>query len=108
MRALKLGRAHFRICEACFHLKKKDRDSAVADNSEYIETCNANGVDKFFVVMLPTDPQRERKDNFSYMIDSYSRLVPVLEKTASCVVVEGWPGPGALLLYAGKLQGILQ
>ena len=93
---LKVGTCTLPDMRGMLSSEKKDRDSAVAENSDYIEACNASGVDKFFVVMLPTDPQRERKDNFSYMIDSYSRLVPVLEKTASCVVVEGWPGPGAL------------
>ncbi len=93
---LKVGTCTLPEMQAMLSSEKKDRDRAVAQNSDYIEACSASGIDKFFVIMLPADPQRKRKCNFSYMVDSYSRLVPVLEKTASCVVVEGWPGPGAL------------
>ena len=50
----------------------------------------------FFVVMLPEDPAKPRSENFGFMVDGYTQLMPALEQVNSRVVIEGWPGPGAL------------
>ncbi len=93
---LKVGTVTLPEWQGMLSSESKERDKAVALNNAYIETCCAHGVKNFFVVMLPSDPNKERKDNFSYMVDSFSQLVPVLEKSDGRIVIEGWPGPGAL------------
>ena len=72
------------------------RAAAVAAARERIGTCAAAGVRHFFVVMVPEDPARPRRENFASMLDSYAALVPALEAAGARVIVEGWPGPGCL------------
>ncbi len=71
------------------------RTAAVDRNAAYIRACAARGVSRYFVVMLPEDPSAPPRDAFGWMVDSYRRLVPVLEECGGRVVIEGWPGPGA-------------
>lgn len=73
------------------------RNDAVAKNTEYIQACAAVGVRNFFLVMLPENPNLPRSENFGYMVESFSKLVPVLEANQAHLVIEGWPGPGALV-----------
>ena len=72
------------------------RKEAIERNSAYIEACAAYGPLNHFVIMLPEDPELPRAENFKYMVDSYRRLGPVLEAHQAKIVIEGWPGPGAL------------
>jgi len=46
--------------------------------------------------MLPEKPELPRKENFGYMVDAYGQLTGELESCGARVVIEGWPGPGAL------------
>ena len=69
------------------------RADAVAKNSEYIAKC---GPQNFFAVMLPEDPSRSRLENFGYMVESLNALSPSFEAAGGRLVIEGWPGPGAL------------
>lgn len=73
--------------------KRKD---AVAANREYIEACAAHGIRNFFCVMIPEKPELGRADNFKLMIAGMQEIAPVLEKHQARLVIEGWPGPGAL------------
>jgi sugar phosphate isomerase/epimerase len=75
---------------------KAIRAEAVAKNAEYIRACAAYGPMNHFLVMLPKDPTLPRAENFGYMVESFSQLAPVLEESRSRLVIEGWPGPGAL------------
>ncbi len=77
-------------------VNKGKRKTAVAQNTEYIKTCSSNGPVDFFLVTLPEQPDLPRKQNFGFLIESFSALVPVLESSECRVVIEGWPGPGAL------------
>lgn len=72
------------------------RAEAIEKNAAYIEACTAHGLMHFFLVMLPEDPSLARKANFDLMVESFSELVPILEAADSDLVIEGWPGPGAL------------
>jgi sugar phosphate isomerase/epimerase len=74
----------------------KTRAATIKKNADYIEACTAHGPMHFFLVMLPEDPSLARRENFEFMMESFSELVPVLEAADSDVVIEGWPGPGAL------------
>jgi sugar phosphate isomerase/epimerase len=46
--------------------------------------------------MLPEKPDLPRAENFGFMVESYGELAPVLEEAGAHLVIEGWPGPGAL------------
>lgn len=70
------------------------RAEAIARNTAFVREC-ADHVKNFFVVMLPENSDRSRKENFGDMVDSYSKLMPVLEEQGGRIVIEGWPGPGA-------------
>ena len=72
------------------------RDAAVDAARRRVETCAAVGVRNFFAVMVPENPALPRRENFSYLLESYGALLPTLERVNARVVVEGWPGPGCL------------
>ena len=72
------------------------RAAAVEAARGRVEACAAAGVRHFFAVMVPENPARPRRENFASMVESYAALVPTLEAAGARVVVEGWPGPGAL------------
>ena len=72
------------------------RKAAVAKNKAYIEACAAYGPMNYFLVMLPEDKELSRADNFGYMAESFAALAPTLEANNAKIVLEGWPGPGAL------------
>jgi len=75
---------------------KGKRADAIAQNAESIRACAAYGAMNHFVVMLPERPDLPRKESFGYMVASFAELVPVLEANHARLVIEGWPGPGAL------------
>ena len=72
------------------------RAEAVARNAEYIKACAKLGTVNHFLVMIPVDPALPRAENFGYMVESYGELAPVMEAAGAKLVIEGWPGPGAL------------
>ena len=72
---------------------KGKRAEAVAQNAEHISTC---GAANYFLAVLPEDPGLPRSENFGYMVESFGELMPVLEANNARLVIEGWPGPGAL------------
>jgi sugar phosphate isomerase/epimerase len=72
------------------------RHEAVAANSAYIKACAAFGPMNHLVAMIPENPELSRAENFQYMVESYGALTTVLEASDARIVIEGWPGPGAL------------
>jgi sugar phosphate isomerase/epimerase len=72
------------------------RRAAIARNTEYINACAANGVRNYFLVMVPEDANAPRRENFGYMVESFGELSTALEANDGRLVIEGWPGPGAL------------
>jgi sugar phosphate isomerase/epimerase len=93
---LRVGSVDMKVWEAMLSPDKGKRKEAVAANADYIRTCVAAGVSNFFVVMLPEDKERPRAENFGYMVESYSELAPTFEENNAHLVIEGWPGSGAL------------
>jgi sugar phosphate isomerase/epimerase len=76
---------------------KTKRAQAIARNSKYIQACSAAiGPANYFLVMLPEQPTLPPIENFKAMVASFAELAPVLEKAGGRLVIEGWPGPGAL------------
>lgn len=72
--------------------KAKAADS-IAKNCEYIREV---GAQNYFCVMLPEDVAKPRLENFGYLVAALNGLAPALESAGGKLVIEGWPGPGAL------------
>jgi len=83
------------------------RDEAVAANSQYVRDC-AGMARNFFVVMLPEEPDRPRAENFGFLTDSFGRLAGVLEECGARLVIEGWPGPGALCCTPETIRALTE
>jgi sugar phosphate isomerase/epimerase len=79
------------------------RADAIAQNAEYIATC---GAANYFLVMQPENPELARSENFGYMIESFGELLPVLEANSARLVIEGYPGPGALCCTPEGLRAL--
>ena len=85
--------------------KRKDAISACA---EYIRANATLGPLNYMVVMSPEDPTQKRADNFGYMVESYSELVPVLEESKARISIEGYPAPGALCCTPETLRALFK
>jgi sugar phosphate isomerase/epimerase len=72
------------------------RVDAIARNTAYIAACAVFGPMNHFIVMLPEKPELSRRDNFAFMVETFGELAPALEQHKARLVIEGWPGPGAL------------
>ena len=93
---LRVGTIDMKVGKEMISPDAPKRKDAVARNAEYIAACAGLGEVNYFVVMLPEDLDRSRQENFGYMVESFNELAPVLEKHKARIVIEGWPGPGAL------------
>ena len=93
---LQVGTMDLLVWQALMSSDDAQRADAVAKNSDFIEKAAQAGARKFFTVMLPANPQLKRTENFGYMVESLQKLTPVLEKNDAQMVIEGYPGDGAL------------
>ena len=93
---LRVGSVDLRNWDGMISPDKTKRAEAVAENSDYIRACAVYGPINHFLVMLPEDPGLSRLENFGYMVKSFGELAPILEENDARIVIEGWPGPGAL------------
>jgi sugar phosphate isomerase/epimerase len=93
---LRVGSVDLKEWQGMISPDKKKRADAIAKNADYIRACATHGPMNHFVVMLPDKPDLPRAENFAYMVDSFSQLAPALEENQARLVIEGWPGPGAL------------
>lgn len=84
------------------------RNAAIAANRDFIQACASDEPTNFFLVMLPEKPELPRAENFGYMVESFTALAPVLEANNSRIVIEGWPGPGALCCTPEGMRAFLQ
>jgi sugar phosphate isomerase/epimerase len=82
--------------QALISADERKRADAVKKTTETIQQGAEAGASIFFTVMLPDQPDLPRAENFKYMVESYRQLAPVIEKAKAKLVIEGWPGPGAL------------
>ena len=73
-----------------------ERKALIEATTAHIEASAAAGAKVFFTVTVPADKAKSRKENFALMVESYSALIPALERTGTKVVIEGWPGPSAV------------
>ena len=94
---LKLGSVDLPLWKELISPDAATRKDAIAKGKSYIEACHrVAGPLNYFTVMLPEKPELKRAENFAFMAGSYAELAPALEKAGSKIVIEGWPGPGAL------------
>jgi sugar phosphate isomerase/epimerase len=90
---LRIGSVDMAVWQPMLSPDRAKRAEAVAQNAAHVRAC---GPRNYFVVMLPEDASLPRSENFGYMVESYAELAPVLEEVGAHLVIEGWPGPGAL------------
>lgn len=87
--------------------KRKD---TLDKNREYVKACVDAGATNFFAVMLPEDASKSRKDNFALMLEGLKGLAEILDENGAKLVIEGWPGPGALCCtpegYRAAINGV--
>lgn len=93
---LRIGSVDLANWQGMISPDKGRRRAAVEQNTAYVTACAAFGPMRHFLVMLPEDPARLRKENFAFMVESFGELAPTLERYNARLVIEGWPGPGAL------------
>lgn len=75
---------------------KATRNKAIKTNAAFVEKNAPLGPINYFLVMLPEKPELPRAENFGYLVESFTQLVPALDAARARLVIEGWPGPGAL------------
>lgn len=75
---------------------KATREAAVAKNVHYMQTLSKLGVHNFFIVMLPEKPDVARAENFKHLTASMEALAPKMDACGARLVIEGYPGAGAL------------
>jgi sugar phosphate isomerase/epimerase len=93
---LRIGSVDLLEWQGMIAADKAVRAEAIAKNVAYIRSYAAYGPLNYFLVMLPKEPSLPRAENFGYMVESFSQLAPALEENQARLVIEGWPGPGAL------------
>lgn len=93
---LTIGSADLQDWPALISPDPARRRAAIDQNAACIRTCATLGIKNFFAVMLPEKPELPRKENFGYMIESLNQLAATFNDTNTNLVIEGWPGPGAL------------
>jgi sugar phosphate isomerase/epimerase len=105
---LSVGSADLKNWGALISTDAAKRADAVAMNAEYVGKCAAHGVKNFFLVFLPEDPSKPRAENYAGVVSGMSELAPHLEKHGARVVIEGYPGAGALCCTPEGYRAILR
>ena len=93
---LQVGSIDLGAWQSLFGADKTARDEAVEKNKDYIARAADAGAHNLFLVVLPADPKLPRAENFGYTVEGLGALAETLEAHDSYLVIEGWPGPGAL------------
>jgi sugar phosphate isomerase/epimerase len=93
---IRVGSADLPTWSGLITADKGKQADAIAKQAAYVQAAGAYGIDNYFLVMLPDDVSKPRSENFGLMVEGLSQLVPHLEKHGGRLVIEGWPGAGAL------------
>jgi sugar phosphate isomerase/epimerase len=104
---LKIGSVDLRAWSGLITADDTKREAAIAENNTYIAAAAAVGAKNFFTVLLPDDVVRSRRENLALAIEGLSAIVPALEAVDGHVVIEGWPGPGALACTPEGYRAVL-
>ena len=105
---LRVGSVDLKDNKGMISPDKAKREAAIAANTAEIEAGAKLGAVNYFLVMLPEKPELPRAENFGYMVESFSALAPVLERHNARIVIEGWPGPGALCCTPEGYRGLFE
>ena len=87
---------------------KAKRAEGVAESTAVIQATAGSEPTNYFLVMLPENPALPRAENFGYMVESFGELAGVLEANQGRLVIEGWPGPGALCCTPENLRAFFK
>jgi len=87
---------------------KARRSEAIKQTAALIEKGADAGAKIFFTLMLPENPDLPRSENFKLVVESYQALAALAEKRGATIVVEGWPGPGALCCTPETYRALLK
>ena len=93
---LRVGSIDLLSWQPMFGADPSARREAVQKNQHYIAQAASQGAHNFFLVILPADVSAPRAENFGYTVESLGALVPTLEEHKAHLVIEGYPGAGAL------------
>ena len=85
-----------------------EQKASLDANEKFISECVKFGVTNYFAVMLPKDATKKRSENFALMMDSLGKLSKILEANHGHLVIEGWPGAGALCCTPEGYRACLQ
>jgi len=75
---------------------EKKRVAAIDANERLMRQAMDAGANVFFLVALPADPSKPRRENLALAIEGLGGLADRVKDTPAKIVLEGWPGPGAL------------
>ncbi|HLK16791.1 MAG TPA: sugar phosphate isomerase/epimerase, partial [Fimbriimonadaceae bacterium] len=81
------------------------RKEALAKNEALISAC---GAQNYFAVLLPEDASKPRAENFKLLMAGLNELGPILDTHGGKLVIEGWPGPGALGCTPESYRAVLK
>ena len=93
---LQVGSVDLLQWQPMFGADPNARREAVERNQDYIARAAEQGATNFFLVVLPADPGAPRAENFGYTVESLNALTQTLEAHNAHLVIEGYPGAGAL------------
>lgn len=93
---LRIGSADLKAWSGIATADGAKRRAFVEENDAYVAEAVKLGATNFFAVILPADPKLPRAENHGYAVEGLAALGPVLERHGAKLVIEGWPGEGAL------------
>jgi sugar phosphate isomerase/epimerase len=93
---LHLGSVDLADWSGVISANKDKRDQALAKNEELFAALAPLGTMNYFAVLLPETPEKKRSENFEIAVEGLTALAQLLEKYSGRLVLEGWPGNGAL------------
>lgn len=102
-----LGSVDLASFNALITADQAERAKLIETNCEVFRAAADAGAKAMFTVMLPADRDADRKENYDLMIASYEPLVKLAEQLGLQIVIEGWPGPGALCCTPESLRPLL-
>ena len=105
---MKVGSADMKDWNKFISAEAATRQAAADAARPYVEACTKAGVRNFFVVMLPENRERKRAENFAFMVEGMKLLAPILEANGGRLVIEGWPGPGALCCSPETIRALFK
>jgi sugar phosphate isomerase/epimerase len=115
---LGVGSADLPVWEAMLSRDTAQRKAAVRQNAAYIRTCTAlrgpggRRIGNFLIVMVPLPSQAGSPvpalEHFRAMVESLNDLAQVLADCDARIVMEGWPGPGALCCTPESVRATLK